>query len=270
MQPLRFQYGHHAAQFIDLYGELGDPKKQKLVVMYHGGFFKRKYGIMVDEIGYEASDYLKPLAEDLVREGCLVANVEYCRVGHKLHDKVLTAEDMIRGVLQSYDYLQHLGHWNQIVTGHSAGGYYALMLGLRRHFVRTKLDTKPELLVLPNKIITQAAVTDLYTGQFTEQLSDEGDALKLFVNAGQNILAKKKDDPKRYKALSPINYTMPKTIDTTLFHGVDDKDVPLIHSLEFSDVQPSVKVQPWLETDHYSICDINHPCWRAQKKLILS
>ncbi|MDX6486897.1 MAG: hypothetical protein QOF43_2050 [Gaiellaceae bacterium] len=100
-------YGEHPDQVLDL-RDGSDP----LVVLLHGGFWRRPY----------ARDLMTPLAEAFAAEGRATANVEYRRLGpgsyRAMLDDVLAAR-------------QSLGKRRAVAVGHSAGGHLALWLAAK-------------------------------------------------------------------------------------------------------------------------------------------
>jgi acetyl esterase/lipase len=253
MITTRVTYGPHPSEFADVYGFGGTPfgPRQPLVVMYHGGFWKKKWGL----------DLMAPLAEDLAKAGCIVANVEYPRVGEGLNCAQMrnSVEDSFNVLAEKYPLR------DPVVMGHSAGGYYALGLGMPS--LRSNTDR------MPTKVVALAPVTDLWLGQNVQGLSDEHDAIRNFVDAETDVPG----DQTYYDSISPAHH-MGSPAEIYLVHGKADVDVPLNHSELFRDnnINSCPKIELHTTTpdgsdfDHYNVIDVAHPVWALQKRLILA
>ena len=110
MQPARYPYGPHPAQ----YGELWLPGggAANTVVIVHGGFWRARYDLSLG----------RPLAADLARRGYAIWNLEYRRAGAG-GGWPGTFEDVAAGI----DLLADLPVDTSAVVavGHSAGGQLA-------------------------------------------------------------------------------------------------------------------------------------------------
>ena len=164
MKKARFSYGAHESQFMDMnFPEVAN-EALPLVALYHGGFWKSKYSL----------DLMTPIAEYLCAIGYTVANMEYVRVGEGM-----THIEMIKGVFNSFDYLKKFeSKAGYVAMGHSAGGYYALLLASRPAYRDSILDSGEYL--RPTMVIAAAPITDLVMGH-NDKLSDDGDAIQMFI-----------------------------------------------------------------------------------------
>ena len=81
-----FQYGTDASQVGDLY--LPSPPRPAVVCLLHGGFWRMPY----------SREEMTPIAEDLVRRGFAVWNLEYRRVGAPGGGWPGTFEDVVAGI----------------------------------------------------------------------------------------------------------------------------------------------------------------------------
>jgi pimeloyl-ACP methyl ester carboxylesterase len=240
----RLPYGKHPRQFFDWYTPHGVQSKV-VIALIPGGFFRQKY--YSKELG-------DPLAKDLVRLGYRVANIEYPRAGE------MNCENIIKSVFTALDYLK-LYSDEIIVIGHSAGGYLAIMAAMRPQFEGTFLEVTPG--ITPKKIIAQAPLTDLWRGH-VEKLSTDGKGIQNFVDSCSQIPS----DVSYYQALSPINYGTPECL-IEIVHGTHDTDVPLRHSVDFLENQPTNVNLHRLECNHMDLIDPSSMAWLYQKQLLV-
>ena len=212
--PKNVPYGKHDSQFMTIYSPIYSEKNTPIgiVLLIHGGFFKKEYGL----------ELMTPLAEDLVKRGYIVANLEYPRAGEGM-----APLKVIQGIFSAYDKLCELEPTvtNRIVLGHSAGGYFASLFPVRKIF-KVEKDAGKNF-ALPNKVLAVAAVSDLLRAQ-NEKLSDKGDAVEKFIESGNRMLI---PDDTTYKSFSPINYRPDKECTVHILHGTEDELVPVEHSI---------------------------------------
>lgn len=242
----RIKYGQYVSSFADVYyPELKNDKNSTLVCLYHGGFFKKEYDLSL----------MEPLAEDLVSEGYTVANVEYVRVGEGWGNFT-----MITNVLSSFTVIaSKVPHEKTVVIGHSAGGYYALMIMMEKQLPHA---FRVENAITPDVVIAQAPLTDLWRGQ-KEKLSVNGDAIEKFFD---NIPSTESNESKfDYNRISPITYEVPKDSHLLIVHGSGDEDVPCQHSIDFCN---NCAIHPEFiggGFNHYNVIDPQHKSWKMQK-----
>lgn len=253
MTPQLHAYGTHPSEFMHIYKPSTSKRLGKLAVIYHGGFFKKKYDLSL----------MTKMTIDLAKAGYLVANVEYPRVGEEY-----TCPQMILSVYRSFDYACMIDPTitDRTVIGHSAGGYYAQMLGIRSVYTDTELETENPF--IPTRVLSLAPLRDLWRGQ-QEGLSDEHDAIKRFIEGSALKLPRKKDRI-FYDSYSPIN-AKPEDCPIHIIHGVLDDDVPLEHSQDyFHKYKKSEKVFLHIlgNVNHYDVIDITKPVWKLTKSLI--
>jgi acetyl esterase/lipase len=126
----RIAYGTDPLQF----GELRVPEGRgpfPVVVIVHGGCWMAKLGNLDDRA--VAMDLLRPLAEDLAKNGIATWNLEYRRLGNVGGGWPGTFLDVARGT----DYLRKIAKENRLdlsrvaAMGHSAGGHLVLWLAAR-------------------------------------------------------------------------------------------------------------------------------------------
>lgn len=244
----RIMYGPYASSFADIYyPELKNENNSTLVSLYHGGYYKKEHDLYL----------MEPLAEDLVNEGYTVANVEYVRVGEGSNNFT-----MITNVLASFaEIASKVPHEKTAVIGHSAGGYYALMIMMGKQLPHAFMV---ENAITPNVVIAQAPLTDLWRGQ-KERLSDDGDAIEKFIDdtPAENIVKH------HYDKISPISYAVPEESQLLIVHGFKDIDVPYAHSESFHHSRKgAVSLLQTGQFDHYDVINPNHEIWKAQKAFL--
>ena len=190
--PTEVRYGPHPLQVIDIWGDQSAPV---WVVSIHGGYFAAAYDRTVNE----------PLSRRLAAAGFAVANVEYRRAG-STDDAFDTVTD-VRSAVAHTAALKPPGS-RLVVTGHSAGGYLALVA-----------SSHPDVLAsLPLAPVTYLARTSL--GGW-----DEG-------SIATWIGSQPEEDPQGWARMEPISLGLP-TATTVILHGASDKVVPLALTEDF-------------------------------------
>ncbi|WP_405778454.1 alpha/beta hydrolase family protein [Streptomyces sp. NBC_00859] len=121
-------YGDHPDQTVDFYAPHGGDGQVPLVVVLHGGSWRRQYD----------RRHITPFAGFLARRGFAVANIEYRRGGAgpqdagrwpETLDDVATALDALPELVP--DFLPRADLRRTVLTGHSAGGHLALWAAAR-------------------------------------------------------------------------------------------------------------------------------------------
>ena len=231
--PERIDYGDSGSQFGDLYVPSGDPRGT--VVLIHGGAWEAD----------ENLDIVKPVAQDLRREGYVVWNVEYRRVGQPgggwpgTFDDVGTAIDHLATLAEDHPVdLERI-----VVIGHSAGGTLALWAAGREGSVQ------------PRGYLSLAGFTDL------EACVEEG----LLAGACSNVLGGTPAEvPDRYREASPAT-RLPTGRRQSLVHGVDDDIVPVRQSQDYAALAEAAGDPAALVTvpnaGHFQLIDIQHPAY---------
>jgi len=208
-EPIRHSYGNDPEQF----GDLRMPDREgpvPVIAIIHGGCWVSYYDLSL----------MDAMADALAREGFATWNIEYRRVGNPgggwpgTFIDVAMALRHLKELARSYP----LDLDNILVTGHSAGGHLALMLGAQQ-----RLSTNSEIRVtgLPDirGIVSLAGITDLKT-----YYAPSG--------CGSNILGLigglNNEFPERYSEGSPISH-LPLGIRQILINGASDNIVPLSH-----------------------------------------
>ena len=143
------------------------------MVIVHGGFWKQKYN--VDNAAIET------LAPWLAQQGVVCVEVEYRRLDDgggwpcTPQDVLAAFEHVIAKAKADARGWRRIDIENVILVGHSAGGHAALYAA---HHATHK----------PAAVVAIAAVADLVAAHDLK-LSDEGDAVALFMGGSPNELA---------------------------------------------------------------------------------
>lgn len=285
------KYGPEQWQVGDLLRPANDGGKG-LVMLIHGGFWKA---------GFTRSLMVKQ-AEDLVRRGLTVWNVDYRSVGSgggypgTLQDATLaldwlmTPEALALGIGVAEE-AAFSPSSPLAVLGHSAGGHLASWLGCRPHCSMKGGPPGPK--VRPSMIISQAGVVDLISG-YREHLGDG--AVKAFLGttppsatdrmdaamhgAFADVFASPSDDAEvRYAASDPISMvrTWPADVSRVpkfgLVHGAQDMTVPVEQSELFHQVLEQAapgcsELRVAKSEAHFEHLDTKSECWRMTTELL--
>lgn len=244
-------YGTHESEFLEVY--YPDPTRfnKKIVVLYHGGFFKKEWDYTL----------MLQLAKRLEYLGYIAVVAEYPRVGEGY-----TCDKMLLSVYNSFTRATQIypHATERIAIGHSAGGYYVLMLALQEIFADEGFGSKN--FSLPTTVIAQAPITDLWRGH-SEKLSDNGDAIYNFVNS----CGTKEASKLVYDALSPISYEPSNKCLVHLVHGSSDVDVPIVYSTDYVcqwSESSMLRYHKLPNVNHYDVINPYHAAWTYQQKLL--
>jgi acetyl esterase/lipase len=201
------RYGPERSQCADLHLPPGAGPHQVMIAV-HGGSWQARYGKIV----------MRGLANDLVRRGWGVWNIEYRRVGAG-GGWPATFEDAAAAV----DHLAELAHpaldLDRVsLLGHSAGGHLALWLAGRENLppgAPGYRDGPPAVRL--RRVIAQAGVCDL-AGAYAR--SAHGGAAGALMGGSPEQLAG------RYAVGDPI-CLLPLAIPALLVHGTLDETVSI-------------------------------------------
>jgi len=226
----RHDYGAHPSQRADLHLPSGSGPFE-VIVCVHGGSWTERYGKII----------MRALAQDLVRRGYAVWNIEYRRVGGD-GGWPMTFDDVGAAI----DHLAELGDPRldlDRVTGlgFSAGGQLALWA-----------VTRPAQRVRFRRVVAQAAPSRL-----TEGYADSIDAL---------MGGSPDEVPDRYALGDPVRL-LPLGIPALLVHGPDDTTVSVEHSRAYATAARAagddiVLVEPE-SSPHRVHIDPRHPAWQV-------
>ena len=242
----RVAYGDKPLQFGELYTPAGT-EAHPVVVLIHGGFWRNAYGLAL----------MRDLAQDLVRRGIVVWNIEYRRVGDASGGWPETLLDVARAV----DYLRQLQDTyaldlqRVVPVGHSAGGHLALWLAARHKLTSTDLSLVSTSPLPLTAAVSLAGAMDL---EHVRQLHLGNDAALELLGGDPDSV------PERYLAASPTAH-LPLGIPQVLVHGTADDRVPLIVSRSYTDkaraAGDSVTLIELADTDHFALIDSASAAW---------
>ncbi len=199
----------------------GDPQSFTLIVCVHGGYFAEEYDRSVNEA----------LARRLAHAGALVANLEYRRSG-SCESPSQSVDDVHAGIA----FVQGLYTRAKqvVVLGHSAGGYLCLAA-----------SAAPGV----TSVLPLAPVT--YLRETCEGGYDEGAITKWMGIA-------RADDPKSWELMELQSMKLGSAI-CTIIHGVDDRVVPIEHSVRFAskyaEMGGVVRLLQLPDVGHYEFLD---------------
>jgi acetyl esterase/lipase len=231
--PDRIDYGQAGSQFGDLYVPSGDPRGT--VVLLHGGAWEAEEDLSI----------VKPVAQDLRREGYAVWNVEYRRVGEPgggwpgTFDDVAAAIDHLAVLAED----QPVDLERVVIVGHSAGGTLALWAAGRDGSVR------------PRGFLSLAGLPDLASCVEEDLLA--GACSRVLGGTPAEV-------PDRYREASP-SARLPTGRRQRLVHGIDDDIVPVRHSQDYVAMAQTVgdpaEVVTVPNAGHFQLIDIQHPAY---------
>ncbi len=245
-RSIRLAYGSEAQQFGELYLPT-NADVRPVVILIHGGFWRAAYDLSL----------MTELAQDLVKRGFAVWNIEYRRVGEvgggwpgTLQD-VAQATDHLTKLASSYP----LDVQRVVGVGHSAGGHLALWLAGRTRIAKESAlahgDTPQPLI----GAISLAGVADL---ELAWRLHLSRDAVvELLGGTPEEV-------PERYALASPVALS-PLGTPQVLIHGTDDNNVPLEISQSYlakaNAAGDTVTLIELAGADHFVLIDANSTVW---------
>ena len=214
-QPQRLHYGSDSLQFGELRIPYGDGPFPVIMII-HGGCW----------LSYYDYTLMDSMAQDLTARGYATWNIEYRRtedVGGGWPGTLLDVAYAFKHLNElAQQYPIELG--KVLVTGHSAGGHLALMLGAQYSLQDDsplKIDGLPKI----TGIVSLAGIVDLGT-----YLSNKGCGSNTI-----NLVGGEPDEfPGRYTEGSPITH-LPLGLRQVLITGVQDNIVPLEHIRPYID-----------------------------------
>jgi acetyl esterase/lipase len=231
--PRRIDYGDAPSQFGEIYVPSGDPRGT--VVLVHGGEWADDTDLTL----------LRPVARDLQREGYVVWNVEYRRVGEAGGGWPGTFED-VGAAIDHVDTLadDHPVDTDRVVVvGHSAGGTLALWAAGREGSVQ------------PRGFLSLAGFTDLEACVREDLLA--GACSRLLGGNPAEVTD-------RYREASPLR-RLPTGKRQALVHGQDDDIVPVRQSVDYAAAAEAsgdrVDLVTVRNAGHFQLIDVKHPAY---------
>lgn len=221
-----FSYGDHPDQHVTLVHPERRPSLGTAILV-HGGYWRQRITASV----------MQPMADDLLRSGWSVANVEYRRGPE--HSWPIPSVDTAKAIALVRSTLRHQGRPDTaILIGHSVGGQLVLLNS-----------------VLATAVIGLAPVTDA-AKVHAEGLGD-GAACEYFGDSPSGI-------PATYREASPI-LAPPPEVPTLIVHGANDDRVPLEHTLEYVfALNGKTRLDQMFhqQLDHFEIIDPQQHHWQ--------
>ncbi|MCK9408984.1 MAG: alpha/beta hydrolase [Bacteriovoracaceae bacterium] len=210
MQTIK--YGSFESQEADIY--LSESLCLPVVCLLHGGFWRMPYG----------REEMTSIAQDLVRRGFAVWNLEYRRVGASGGGWPGTLEDVVAGI----NYLTvlaaeglNLDLTRVTLIGHSAGGHLALLAAANGNKSKNTVNS---IRLKPIAAVGLAPVVDL---ERTFAFGSGKNAVDEFMGGTPQQY------PGRYFAASPIAQ-VPLGVQQLIMHGSKDEVLPIELSRNYS------------------------------------
>jgi acetyl esterase/lipase len=234
-------YGESAPQLAELWlpADRGDGASSPVVVLVHGGFWRKTYGL----------DLMDPLAADLAARGVAVWNVEYARVGQPGGGWPGTLTDVAAAVdkLAAIALDHRLDTDDVAVVGHSAGGHLALWVASRPSLPAGAPGADP--IVAPRLVVGLAPVADL--------------AAAARDGVGNGAVAEflggwPPDVPERYAVATPA---IAPGVEVVVVRGSADDVVPAAYTV--APGSGRVTIVDIAGDDHFDLIDPASKSWAA-------
>jgi acetyl esterase/lipase len=219
-----------------------------LVVVVHGGFWKRQYD----------RQHAGPQSAALAAAGHVVATVEYRRVGMPgggwpgtLDDAALLADTVPGLVAEAVPGVVDLAR--VAFVGHSAGGHLAAWAAARHRLPATSRWHRSQ--PLRAVVVSLAGVLDL---ELADRRGLGGHATRALLGGTPEEV------PERYAEASPIRL-LPTGVPTVLVHGVEDDVVPVEVSRRYAtaagEAGDDVRLVELPGVEHFGLIDPESPAW---------
>jgi acetyl esterase/lipase len=217
------RYGSEADQVADVRHGGADARRQPLVLLVHGGFWRPQYD----------RAHTGPMGEAIAAAGWTVAAIEYRRVPGQPD---LTLGD-VRAALQRVPGMVS-GHSGEVLLlGHSAGGHLVLWLSA---------PPAPAALV---GTVALAPAADLQLAQ----------ALDLGSGAATAFLG---TDPARRPDADPRRLPSPQ-VPVTIVQGEEDRIVPPALPESYVAAHPATRLVRVPDAGHFALIDPLAAAWRT-------
>lgn len=243
------RYGDDPSQLAEL--SLPDGAGRcPVVVIVHGGAWLSEYGL----------EFGRPLAEDLVRSGVAVYNVEYRRVGTGRgggggwpatgHDVAVAVEALTEVEPRV---AERLDLDRVVALGHSAGGQLLAWLAGQSESSGGSPGSRARVRL--SGLVLQAAMLDLVDAA---RLGAADNAVPTFLAGGPC------EKPHEYAEASPICY-VPVRLPTVCAHGDADVIVPVSQSQRYTAAAAAAGDDVLLHiipgADHFDPITVGTPAW---------
>lgn len=232
------RYADHDDGLIDVFlpPSLGRPAAPApLLVFVHGGFWRQEWD----------RTHARPLAEDLIQRGFVVAVPEYRRTDG-LGGWPATGEDVERSLAAVPDLIEEIAPGRidpgagVVVMGHSAGGHLALWAGLRAGAERV------------SRVVALAPVADLWEAARRDL---DGGATQLLLGGEPT------DVPAQYASADPLAALGSGSPDVVIVHGTADAQVPVELSRTAAEQHPAIDFRELAGVDHFALIDPLSTAW---------
>ncbi|MGH3424616.1 MAG: alpha/beta hydrolase family protein [Nocardioidaceae bacterium] len=231
---LVLRYGTGDDHLVDVHLPPGPPTPRPVVVLLHGGFWRREFD----------RTHTRPLAHALRAAGYVVASPEYTRSSRGRPGRPGTFDDVTAVRLRLPTLLAETAPGRAdaapvTVLGHSAGGHLALWWAL---------TAPPEL--APARVVALAPVADLARA-YAEDLDDG--AVRDLLGGGP------REHPDRYATadVAPMLPGYAGPADLQVLHGDRDDRVPVAHSRSLA----GVRLHELPGAGHFAPIDPLSPAW---------
>jgi acetyl esterase/lipase len=225
------RYGPHDDGLIDV--RLPDTSlPAPLVVVLHGGFWRQRWN----------RTHVRPMADALAADGCVVAAPEYRRAGAAAGWQA-TFDDVRTAVARLPQLLGGLGvrFTSTTLTGHSAGGHLALWLATEG--------------VPVDRVVGLAPVADL---RYAAANRLGGDAVVGLLGGTPDQV------PERYDAADPaVRFQDRPSCPVLVVHGADDEQVPVASSRGLVVRHPWIDYRELTGVEHFGLIDPLSAAWPA-------
>ncbi len=249
-------YGPHEDQWGDLYlPDRGGAAPRGTVVVVHGGYWRDKYSA---ELGTAP-------AEDLVRHGFAVWNLEYRRAGSDGAPGAggwpTTFEDVAAGIdhLATIAGPSGLDVHRVALLGHSAGGHLAVWAAGRHLLPPDAPGAGPA--VLPAGVVSQAGVLDLA----------EAERLELGEHAARGLMGGTSAEREEPFALADPARALPIGIPVHAVHSRTDDTVPFAMSADYVAAARAAGDPAELhevDGDHFAVIEPDQEAYRTCRRLL--
>lgn len=245
---LTLAYGPLAEHVVDLRFPAG-PARGPLVVVVHGGFWRREY-----DRAHAAAQ-----SEGLAEAGYLTATVEFRRTGMPgggwpgtFDDTALwsdTLETVVAEALGGHAGAPEVTAGRMVLVGHSAGGHLAAWAASRHRLPSSSPWHRARPLPLAG-VVSLAGVLDLA----------ECDRLHLGADAARALLGVAGAVPPERLAVTDPSVLLPTGVPMALVHGTQDTRVPVSISRSYA-AKSGASLRALEGLGHFELIDPLSSAW---------